>query len=119
MSDRSVEDVFALSPLQQGMLFHALFAPEAGIHLGQFHCELLGEVDVPAFRRAWQRVLDHHPVLRTSFHWEDLERPLQVVHAGIELPWRELDWRHLAPAAQRARLQEYLAADQRQGFSRP
>jgi hypothetical protein len=38
------------------------------------------------------------------------------VHSHIELPWQELDWRGIAPAQQQAQLQEFLAADHKQGF---
>ena len=113
---REIEDVYPLSPLQQGMLFHALFAPEAGVYLGQFSCELLGRMDVERFQNAWQQVVDRHPALRTSFRWQELEAPLQIVHPAAGIAWEHQDWRGLSTADQSGRLVEYLAEDRRRGF---
>ena len=50
-------------------------------------------LDPAAFSRAWQQALDQHAVLRSSFIWEDLEEPLQVVWGRVPLPWEEHDLR--------------------------
>ena len=75
---RNVEDAYPLSPMQEGMLFHSLYSPEAGLYVTQVACTL-EEIDDEAFARAWQRVLDRHPALRTAFVWKSAARPLQVV----------------------------------------
>ncbi len=112
---REVEDLYPLTPMQEGMLFHVLYAPEAGQYMGQFGFDLLGELDVEAFRRAWQAVVDRHDALRTGFAWEELDRPLQVVHRRAELEFRLEDWRALPESEQRARVEGYLAADRARG----
>ena len=111
---RHLEDVYPLSLLQQGLLFHALYHP--GSYVSPMSCTLEGELDVAALRRAWQEVVDRHPILRTSFTWEGLERPLQLVHRRVELPWEELDWRQLSSGQGEQRLQALLASRLRQGF---
>jgi amino acid adenylation domain-containing protein/thioester reductase-like protein/non-ribosomal peptide synthase protein (TIGR01720 family) len=121
MSLENVADIYRLSPVQHGMLFHTLYAPETGVYFEQF-CPAYGRgFDPAAFVRAWQQALDRHPVLRTAFLWEDLEEPVQVVHRRVELPVDRQDWRGLRAAEQRRRLAEYMAADRRRGFelSRP
>jgi amino acid adenylation domain-containing protein len=112
-----LEDVYPLSPMQKGMLFHTLLAPDAGVYFEQLGCRLRGDLRAGVFRRAWQRVTDRHPVLRTAFNWETLDRPVQVVHRRVELPWDEQDWRGLADADWTMRLEEHLAADRRRGFA--
>ncbi|MEA2692206.1 MAG: hypothetical protein QOJ16_1593, partial [Acidobacteriota bacterium] len=112
----ALEDVYPLSPLQEGMLFHALYEPEAGLYIGQLSYRLDGELDEPAFREAWRHVVERHPVLRTAFLWSELDRPLQVVVREVELPWEAEDWRHLPPAEQEERLTDRLLADRRRGF---
>src|SRR5205823_6363083 len=69
-TSRQIEDLYPLAPMQQGMLFHSLYEPAAGVYIEQVSCLLQGALDVAAFAHAWQQVLDRHPVLRTSFHWE-------------------------------------------------
>ncbi|WP_410586704.1 amino acid adenylation domain-containing protein [Amycolatopsis sp. lyj-23] len=111
-----LEDLYPLSPTQQGMLFHLLYAPEGGVNVEQVTCRLTGDLDVPSLRSAWAAVVARHPVLRTSFHWRDGDTPLQAVHRKVELPWRELDWRDRTAAAQRDALTELLRADRAERF---
>ncbi|MEO0409880.1 MAG: condensation domain-containing protein, partial [Cyanobacteria bacterium P01_A01_bin.135] len=82
----TVQDIYELSPMQQGMLFHTLYAPESSAYFEQRSCLLEGDLDTGAFKQAWQTVVERHPVLRTAFYWEEADKPLQVVYAGAELP---------------------------------
>jgi non-ribosomal peptide synthase protein (TIGR01720 family) len=118
---RRVEDVYPLSPTQQGILFHSLFAPDEGSYLAQVSCLLEGDLDAAVLARAWQRLIDRHPVLRTAFAWDDPERLLQIVYRGVTLPFVQEDWSDLPPDRQAERFAEALAEDLRQGFelSRP
>ena len=112
-----IADIYELSPLQAGMLFHRVFAPASRAYFDQFACRLTGDVDPGRLRRAWQQLVDRHPVLRTSFHWEGLDRPVQVVHAQAALPWEEMDWRGVPAADHAARWQAWLEADRARGFA--
>ncbi|MDX6271914.1 MAG: hypothetical protein QOD28_3137, partial [Acidobacteriota bacterium] len=112
----NVEDIYLLSPLQEGLLFHSLYSPETDAYLQQLRFSINGRLDVPAFERAWQRVVERHPILRTSFVWERQEKPLQVVRRSVKLPWTELDWRGLMPQEQQERFAALLEEDRRRGF---
>ncbi|NBD14048.1 non-ribosomal peptide synthase/polyketide synthase, partial [Corallococcus silvisoli] len=112
----AVEDVYPLSPLQEGLLFHGILAPESGAYFEQVSCSFHAPLNVQAFHRAWQEAVAGEPVLRTAFRWEGLERPRQVVLARGELPWRELDWRGLPPEEQEARLVQLRAEDRARGL---
>ncbi|WP_432079899.1 condensation domain-containing protein, partial [Streptomyces sp. YPW6] len=114
--DRQVEDVYPLSPLQQGMLFHALAEPDSGLYVEQIHWRLEGDLDRYALRSAWQGVLDAHPVLRTSFVWDQGDRPLQVVRRGQAVPFEFHDVSGLPEAEQEAWLRDLLDADRVRGF---
>jgi hypothetical protein len=114
---KNVEDVYSLSPMQQGMLFHTLYEGEPGVYVTQTVHIFRGDLDVPAFQRAWQQVVDRHPVLRTAFLWEGLEVPLQVVRQKVRLPWQVEDWRNLDREEQDARLATFLAEDRSRGFN--
>jgi len=78
------EDVYPLSHAT-GMLFHSLFAPASGVYIQQPNYELHGNLDISAFERAWQQVVDRHPILRTAFVWE-LEKSIQIVGRHVRLP---------------------------------
>ncbi|HKH47032.1 MAG TPA: amino acid adenylation domain-containing protein [Thermoanaerobaculia bacterium] len=105
-----------LSPMQQAMLFASLYAPGSGVYVVQLSLRLTGRLDVAAFERAFRRVVDRHDALRTGFHWEDLEKPMQVVLGDVDLKLRRESWRGLDGAGQEARLGEYLDADRESGF---
>jgi NRPS condensation-like uncharacterized protein len=116
MEVKIIEDTYPLSPMQQGMLFHSLYAPGSGIDIERIVCALHEEVDAPALERAWQRVIERHPVLRTSFRWQGLDQPVQEVHSHIICPLEQHDWRHLSEQEQESQLVIYLRRDRRRGF---
>ncbi|HEU4451769.1 MAG TPA: condensation domain-containing protein, partial [Longimicrobium sp.] len=112
-----LETVHELSPLQQGILFRALYEPASEAYFIQLACTLAGGLDPAAFRRAWDEAVSRHGALRSAFRWEELEKPLQIVFRAAEMPWREEDWRSLEPAERDARWQAHLEADRAGGFA--
>lgn len=115
-SKDGVEDIYRLSPVQRGILFQIQYEPESGAYALQFTGRLRGQLDVAAFTTAFQQVVSRHSILRTSFHWEELDDPVQVVHQRAQLPTVKQDWRGLTEPEQQARLADYLRADRLQGF---
>ncbi|MEU7176129.1 amino acid adenylation domain-containing protein [Micromonospora tulbaghiae] len=113
---KGIEDVYELTPIQQGLLFEQLKRPKAGVYIEQLVLTFAGIMDTDAFRSAWQRVVDRHPVLRTSFHWRAEGQPLQVVHSAAELPVEVLDWRDIPLVEQRKRLGVWLDRERVEGF---
>ena len=97
-----IEDLYPLTPMQEGMLFHALADPEAGHYVEQFVCRLRGELDPSALQESWNRLVARHPALRSTIHWIDFDRPYQVVHRRADHPVEYQDWRGLTPAEQDA-----------------
>ncbi len=112
-SDPQIEDIYPLSPTQQGMLFHSLFAPESGVYFDQLIFTFRGELNKVAFRQAWTEVVNHHAALRTSFLWEDLSEPVQVVQRHVELPWEEQDWQNLSFAEEQEQLEAHIKTDRK------
>ncbi len=113
---REVEDIYPLTPVQQGCLYHILREPSSGVYFNHMTFRIAGKLDVEAFHAAWQRALERHPILRTSFVWEGVEEPLQVVHASVELPWVEHDLRGFAAGEREAFRASFLAEDRARGF---
>jgi len=113
----SIEDIYELAPMQQGMLFHTLDAPASGVYCSRLAYSLHGPLDGVAFAQAWQDMLDRHPILRTSFHFDDLDKPLQVVHSHIRIELEQQDWRALDEAQRAHRLDALLDAEGRRGFA--
>ncbi|MCW2917435.1 MAG: Non-ribosomal peptide synthetase, partial [Actinomycetia bacterium] len=112
----AIEDVYRLSPMQEGMLVHTLRASEDASYVVQMAARLHGELRPDLLRSAWRRVIERHTVLRTSIHWEDLERPLQMVHRQVPTPLVLLDWREHGQDEQRAKMSALLQDDRASGF---
>jgi amino acid adenylation domain-containing protein/non-ribosomal peptide synthase protein (TIGR01720 family) len=110
-----LEDVYPLTPVQQGMLFHGLVAPETGVYVEHLSWAFSGDLDAAALREAWEKVLERHAVLRGHPFWQGVAEPLQVVRR-VPLPWRDLDWRDLPSEEQRRRFAELRDEDRRRGF---
>jgi non-ribosomal peptide synthase protein (TIGR01720 family) len=98
--------------IQASILFQHLSSAE-GVppYLVQVSCALRGNLDLAAFERAWQLVLARHEALRTSFHWVELDAPVQAVHREALLSIRMLDWRNRDEATRRADLLTALRTD--------
>ncbi|HET6763605.1 MAG TPA: condensation domain-containing protein, partial [Longimicrobiaceae bacterium] len=116
MNKQNVEDLYPLSPLQQGMLFHTLLAPESGAYVEQITYEMVGWLRTDLYRRVWQEALERHPVLRTAFFWEKLPKPLQVVHRRLELPVHEEDLRGMPQGERQAHVDAFVESDRLRGF---
>ena len=113
-----VEDRYGLSPMQLGILFHTLYDRQAGLYIEQCIFDFPGQdLNIAAFQQSWERVVARHPSLRTSFHWEGLEAPLQYVHASVDLPFNVEDWRKLDTSEQKRRMDAYLRSDRKRGFA--
>ena len=67
----AIEDILPLTPLQEGLLFHALYdAGAPDVYTVQLDLELVGALDASALRRRWQAVVARHASLRACF-WQD------------------------------------------------
>lgn len=112
-----IDDIYPLTPLQHGMLFHSLAMPGAGLYVEQLTATLRGIVDRPSFESAWRQAIARHAVLRSGIAWEGLDEPVQVVCRDADVPIEWLDWRALSAAEQESARRAHLAADAREGFA--
>src|SRR5437879_8368445 len=111
-----IESSYPLSPMQQGMFLHSVYSQQSGLYIQQMVGRFCEELNVPAFERAWQKVVQSHAGLRTNLSWEDLAEPLQEVRRQVRMPIEESDWCGFAGDEQEARLNTYLRLDRERGF---
>ncbi|MDQ2898487.1 MAG: amino acid adenylation domain-containing protein [Acidobacteriota bacterium] len=105
---------FALSPVQEGMLFNHLTARQSGVDVEQIVVTLPEKLDAEAFRRAWQKAVDLHGALRTGFDWESRGEPFQFELIDLAVPFEKLDWRDSEDRDRQ--LIRFLNADRLRGF---
>ncbi|MBC3386900.1 non-ribosomal peptide synthase/polyketide synthase [Pseudomonas sp. SWRI179] len=110
----AIEDIYPLSPMQQGMLFHTLYEQGTGTYINQLCVDVDG-LDPERFRAAWQATMDAHEILRSGFIWQgELQQQLQIIHRRLALPYTLLDWRQRRDVDQA--LKDFIAADLAMGF---
>ncbi len=109
-----IEDIYPLSPMQQGMLFYTLEANEAALYLNQMAVSVEG-LNVERFLAAWNATIQRHEILRTGF-WSasTLAEPLQLVYKQACMAVRQLDWQGRSVDAEE--LKQQVDADAAQGF---
>ncbi|WP_190078767.1 non-ribosomal peptide synthetase, partial [Streptomyces daghestanicus] len=110
-------DVWPLSPLQQGLLFHTTLAEQGpDVYEGQRALLLTGPLDAARLRRAWQTVVARHPVLRAGFHRGVADEAVQVIAGQVTVPWWEADVSGLPPDRADAEVARLCAAEMAERF---
>ncbi|MGX2997536.1 amino acid adenylation domain-containing protein [Streptomyces sp. JNUCC 64] len=112
MTRSLVEDVWPLSPLQEGMLFHAAFDDEGpDVYTVQSALDVNGPVDAARFRASWETLVARHAALRACFRQVSGGQMVQVIAREVKLPWREADVSGLSEEEAAAEV-ERLSAEQ-------
>ncbi|MGH3936026.1 MAG: amino acid adenylation domain-containing protein, partial [Pseudonocardiaceae bacterium] len=112
---RNTEDVYPLTPLQAGIVFHSLLGTDTAAYVDQIQLRLSGVSDAHALGAAWQQVVDRTPLLRSAVIWEKVDEPLQVVRREVVLPTAYHDWRELTEEQRDRELRRVAAQDRAAG----
>jgi len=107
---------YELTPTQQAMLLYSLYAPRSRAYFEQICYAYEGPLNISAFTRAWQTVVERHAILRTGFSCDNSERPVQIVYPQATLPFVQLDWRRCSATEQAEKLDAFLENDTAQVF---
>ncbi|MFE1972218.1 non-ribosomal peptide synthetase [Streptomyces hygroscopicus] len=113
---RAVEDIYPLTPMQAGMLFHGLVDPASDAYVNQVQLTLTGVRDPRALATAWQHTVDANPVLRSRLVWADTPEPVQVVTRRAEPRIVHHDWTRRPEAWREAELRRLLDQDRAEGI---
>jgi amino acid adenylation domain-containing protein len=109
---------YPLTPMQEGVLFESLAAPDSQAYVDQDVWQLQGDLDIVAFERAWGMLFERHATLRTRFSWRGLDEPRQEVLSVDEAPpyWTYLDWSDSPTEETNSKLRAFLSNDLRSGM---
>ena len=112
-----LEDILPLSPLQEGLLFHALYDARApDVYTVQLVLALQGRLDEDGLKAAAQALIERHAGLRAAFRHEGLSRPVQIIVPGAQAPWRSIDLSLLDAGDREQRLAGILEEDRAERF---
>ena len=114
---RRIEDIYPLTPMQEGLLLHTLLEPGEGLYFMQDRYRIDSALDHDRFAQAWSAVVARHEALRASFVWNAGEAMLQVIQRPEPLAVEVLDWRERTAEALESDLQVLLEQERRAGFA--
>src|SRR6185295_1968655 len=112
-----IEDMLPLSPLQEGLLFHALYDAQApDVYTAQIVLDLDGPLDGAALEASARALVERHASLRAGFRHENLSRPVQIIVPHLDVPWRSIDLSELDGVQREQQLARLLAQDRAERF---
>jgi acyl carrier protein len=88
----NIEDIIALTPVQEGLLFHYLRDRDSTRYFEQLCLEVSGKIDIDIFRKAWHFVVETNEMLRTVYRWHNLKKPVQIVLKKFQLNLKCVDY---------------------------
>jgi len=79
INKKDIEDIIALTPTQEGMLYHYLKDPDSDYYFEQLSLIITGEINFNCFKQAWDFVVETNEVLRSCFRWDMVKKPVQII----------------------------------------
>ncbi|MDQ1351166.1 MAG: polyketide synthase PksJ [Acidobacteriota bacterium] len=113
---KNVENILALTPLQEGMLFHYLQAPQSELYFEQLSLEISGAIEYELFEGAWNVVIKTNEMLRVVFRWEKVDNPVQIVLKEHKVQPRYIDLSCFDTSERQERLEEIKRKDAQEKF---
>ena len=111
-----IENIYPLTPMQKGMLFHNLLDPHSEAYFERATFDLQGRFDAETFAKSIDLLVQRHAILRTNFYSEWTQTPLQVVyqnkHTGVE--YRDL--RAMKKAQRETYMENFVNGDKSRRF---
>ena len=115
-SKDQVQDMYYLSPMQEGMLFHTLLNPGQSFYIEQMTMKVKGDFSVRMLEESMNVIVDRYDIFRTVFIHEKVKRPVQVVLKKRTFHIDEIDLTHLSESEQMTAINEYKEKDKVKGF---
>lgn len=112
----TIEDIYPLTPLQEGLLFHHLYQADSRAYCNRKVIRIHGPVDPAKMEEAFRICSEENAVLRTSIFYGAIERPRQVVSREAQPDFRFLDLSGAPEDERQRRLDDYCQRDLERGF---
>jgi len=117
MKKEDLKDIYPMSPLQEGLLFHTLFHQgDQTAYVEQFSYRIDGPFDADLFLQSWQELVQRHDILRTVFEYEKTKQPCQIVLKQIQADARFIDLCDLEGHAQQEKLENLRQSERETPF---
>ena len=111
------EDIYPMSDIELGMVYHSLKEPEKAIYHDQMLFPFKDcQFEYSVFKKAMSLMVLKHSILRTSINIKDFASPMHVVHKNIELDIKEIDIKDIGKKQQEQYIKDYLREDRSRPF---
>ena len=114
--DSIIQDIYTLSPMQEGMLFHSLLDKNSEAYFQQIVLSINGCFIADIFKKSMGALIKRHEALRTVILHEEMERPLQVVLKECECEVVYEDISRYGEEDRELYVEEYKRKDRQRGF---
>jgi surfactin family lipopeptide synthetase A len=113
-----IEDIYPMSDIEKGMVFHYLKNPHQAVYHDQMiHQMKYKEFDPQRFKKALVLMVEKHSILRTSFNMEDFQEPIRIVHKRVGIDIKHVDISNMEKHQQEDNINQYLAEDRQNPFN--
>ncbi|MBG9913393.1 peptide synthetase [Bacillus sonorensis] len=112
-----VQDIYYLSPMQEGMLFHTLLHPGQSFYIEQISMQVKGSFQKDLLEKSMNVIIDRYDIFRTVFVHEKMKRPVQVVLKERSFQVEEADLSGLPELQQKKHIEDYKQKDKIKGFN--
>ncbi|NFP13414.1 condensation domain-containing protein, partial [Clostridium botulinum] len=112
-----IKNIYSLTPMQMGMLFHALKDKESSSYFEQSILTLKGEIDLNTFERSFNKVIERYDILRTVFVYENVDKPKQIVFKERKTKISYEDISQLSNESKESYIENFISKDKEKGFS--
>ncbi|KAA6451959.1 non-ribosomal peptide synthetase [Bacillus swezeyi] len=111
-----IENIYPLTPMQKGMLFHSLIDPASGAYFEQAAFDLKGLLDIEAFTMSLSQLAERHDILRTHFYTKWKDQPLQIVFRSKRIETIVEDIRSMNKQQRNEFIAAFVEKDKARGF---
>ena len=113
---KKIKDIYMLSPMQEGMLYHSLLYSGSNAYFEQSFLSIEGSLEVKYLEESLNMLIERYDILRTVFVYENVEKPVQVVMKTRKAHIHFEDITHLSELEKKAFIEEFKRADRLRGF---
>ena len=112
----NIKDIYALSPMQAGMLYHSLLDETSEVYFEQTTLTIKGNLDLNRIEQSFNQLIQRHEILRTVFIYKKIEKPMQVVMKEWKAKVYFEDIIHLIQEEKKQFIEEFKNQDRKKGF---
>nr|WP_080743752.1 non-ribosomal peptide synthetase [Bacillus clarus] len=112
-----IENVYPLTPMQKGMLFHSLMNPQSGAYFEQATFDVQGSMNLKAFAQSLEQLVQRHAIFRTNFVSAGNDEPLQIVYRNRKVDFHYEDLQEMEESSREEWMKRYTTEDKERGFN--